>query len=183
MICQQCNERPATLHFTQVINGEKTVLHLCEYCGKEKGESFMFNMGSAFSINNLLAGLLNMDTGFHSTKQQPVYKNEVLQCPECSMTYNQFVKIGRFGCANCYETFRDELMPLLKRLHIGNWTHSGKIPNRIGGDLHIRKSIDELKQKLTAHISREEFEQAAQVRDEIRALEKQLAQRSDGGVI
>lgn len=141
----------------------------------------MFNMGSAFSINNLLAGLLNMDKGFQATKQQPVYQNEILQCSECSMTYHQFTQVGRFGCAHCYETFRTQLTPLLKKLHIGNWTHSGKIPSRIGGDLQIRKKIEELKQTLSIHISREEFEQAAIVRDKIRELEKQLVDRSDGG--
>ena len=38
MICQECNQRPATLHFTKIINGEKEQFHFCEQCAQEKGE-------------------------------------------------------------------------------------------------------------------------------------------------
>ena len=48
MICQECNQRPAALHFTKIINGEKTEVHLCEKCAQEKGEMFMFNGGIGF---------------------------------------------------------------------------------------------------------------------------------------
>lgn len=61
MICQECNKRPATLHFTKIINGEKEQFHFCEQCAQEKGELYMFNNTSGFSINNLLAGLFNID--------------------------------------------------------------------------------------------------------------------------
>lgn len=37
MLCQECNKRPATLHFTKIVNGEKTEFHICETCAKEKG--------------------------------------------------------------------------------------------------------------------------------------------------
>ncbi len=61
MICQECKERPATLHFTRVVNGEKTTIQLCERCAQEKGELFMNEGSGAFSFNDLLAGLLNFD--------------------------------------------------------------------------------------------------------------------------
>ena len=38
MICEECHEREASLHFTKIINGEKTEFHICEHCAKEKGE-------------------------------------------------------------------------------------------------------------------------------------------------
>lgn len=183
MICQECNERPATLHLTKINNGEKTVLHLCEVCAQEKGESFMMNAGAGFSFNNLLAGLLNLENSFAPAKQTPIYQYETLQCEECSMTYKQFIQVGRFGCSNCYETFKEQIKPILRRLHSGNWTHNGKIPSRIGGGIHIRKNIETLKQTIKDLISREEFEKAAEIRDQIRSLEKQLTERSnDGGV-
>lgn len=181
MICQECNERPATLHFTKINNGAKTVFHLCERCAQEKGESFMINAGSGFSINNLLAGLLSMDNSFQPTQKTPVFEEELLQCKECSMTYKQFIEIGKFGCANCYETFKGQVRPLLRRLHSGNWTHNGKIPQRIGGSIHLRKNIEELKNNIKDLISREEFEKAAEVRDQIRSLEKQLSDRGGEG--
>jgi len=181
MICQECNQRPAALHFTKIINGEKTEIHLCEKCAQEKGETFMFNGNSGLSFNNLLAGLLNIDPSFQQPTQSAFQQEEILQCPHCSMTFPQFLKIGRFGCAHCYETFRDQLKPVLRRLHGGNWSHNGKIPKRIGGDMHLRKQLEELKGELKESISREEFEKAAQIRDEIRSIEKQMSGSQEGG--
>lgn len=181
MICQECKERPATLHFTNFSNGEKTELHLCERCAQEKGEMFMMNNGPGFSINSLLAGLLNIEPAFPEQKKEAFEPEQVLNCPQCSMTFPQFVKIGRFGCANCYDAFREQLTPIIRRLHSGNFTHNGKIPKRIGGDIHIRKTIDDLRQSLKNLISKEEFEKAAETRDHIRDLEKKLREKQEGG--
>ncbi|MFE8698570.1 UvrB/UvrC motif-containing protein [Cytobacillus sp. FJAT-53684] len=181
MICQECNQRPATLHFTKIVNGEKAEYHLCEKCAQEKGDMFMFNGTSGFSINNLLTGLLNMDPTIHKKEQDPFFQEEILQCDQCSMTFQQFIKVGRFGCANCYQAFEEQLKPILKRLQSGNLSHNGKIPARVGGSLHLKKNIEELKYKLKELISKEEFEQAAGVRDEIRLLESQLSTNHEGG--
>jgi protein arginine kinase activator len=181
MICQECNQRPAALHFTKITNGEKTEVNLCEKCAQEKGDMFMFTGGSGFSFNNLLAGLLNIDPTFQKPNQNTFQQEEILQCSHCTMTFPQFVKVGRFGCAYCYETFQGQLSPVLKRLHSGNWTHSGKIPKRIGGGIQLRKQIESLKIELRDLISLEEFEKAAHVRDEIRSLEKRLTTSSDKG--
>lgn len=179
MICQECNQRPAALHFTKIINGEKTEVHLCEKCAQEKGDMFIFNGGSGFAFNNLLAGLLNIDPTFQKPDQNPFQQEEILQCNQCEMTFSQFLKVGRFGCAECYETFKDQLKPVLRRLHSGNWSHSGKIPKRIGGEIHLKKQIEDLKNNLRELISQEEFEKAAEIRDEIRLLEKKLTE--EGG--
>ena len=100
MICQECNQRPATLHFTNFSNGEKTELHLCDQCAHEKGEMFLANNGPGFSINSLLAGLLNIESAFHDPNQDAFKPQHVLQCPQCSMTFPQFVKIGQIGRAH-----------------------------------------------------------------------------------
>ncbi|UII56043.1 UvrB/UvrC motif-containing protein [Cytobacillus spongiae] len=181
MICQECNQRPATLHFTKIINGEKTEIHLCEQCAKDTGEKFMFGGASGFSINNLLAGLLNVEPGFSQAKQEAFKKEEIVQCEHCSMTFQQFIKVGRFGCSGCYETFKEQLKPILRRLHSGNSSHTGKIPKRIGGSIHLKKKIDELKIELKHLINQEEFEKAAEIRDEIRSLENSLKQANEGG--
>jgi protein arginine kinase activator len=174
MICQECNQRPAALHFTKIINGEKTEVHLCEKCAQEKGDMFIFSGGSGFAFNNLLAGLLNIDPSIQKQNENPFHQEEILQCNQCSMTFPQFVKVGRFGCAHCYDTFKEQLKPVLGRLHSGNWSHNGKIPKRIGGGIHLRKQIEDLKNELKESISHEEFEKAAEIRDEIRTLEKKL---------
>ncbi|MFD1708432.1 UvrB/UvrC motif-containing protein [Siminovitchia sediminis] len=174
MICQECNERPASLHFTKVVNGEKTVVHLCERCAQEKGQMFLFESGSGFSINDLLAGLLN--PSMQNAAAHSALSSQMNQCNTCGMTYQQFAKIGRFGCSDCYHTFKEQLSPILKRLHGGNTVHGGKVPARIGGSLHIKKQIQQLKGKLSSLIEYEEFEKAAEVRDQIRSLEKKLTE-------
>lgn len=181
MICQECHQRPAAFHFTKIVNGEKTEVNLCEVCAQEKGEILMFNGQSGFDFNNLLAGLLKIDPTFQKPSQSPFQQEELLHCENCSMTFPQFLKLGRFGCSHCYETFKDQLQPVLRRLHSGNWTHNGKIPKRIGGDLHLRKQLEELKEGLQKCISLEEFETAAKIRDEIRSIEKKLASGYEGG--
>ncbi|MCM3570035.1 UvrB/UvrC motif-containing protein [Neobacillus mesonae] len=181
MLCQECGQRPAALHFTKIINGEKTEVNLCEVCAQEKSGMLMFSGQPGFDFNNLLAGLLKIDPSFQKPSQSPLQQEELLHCEYCSMTFPQFLKLGRFGCAHCYETFKDQLQPVLRRLHSGNWTHNGKIPKRIGGDIHLRKHVDELKQSLQQCIASEEFEKAAQIRDEIRSIEKKLAGNAEGG--
>lgn len=181
MICQECNQRPATLHFTNFSNGEKTEMHLCERCAQEKGDMFMMNNGPGFAINSLLAGLFKMEPAFQEQKKEAFQTEKILQCPQCSMTFPQFIKVGRFGCATCYDAFREQLTPILRRLHSGNFTHNGKIPKRVGGDIHLRKTIGDLKQTLKDLISQEEFEKAAETRDQIRELERQLAEKQEGG--
>ena len=181
MICQECNQRPATLHFTKIVNAEKAEYHLCEKCAQEKGDMFMLSGPAGFSINNLLAGLLNIDPTVQKKEQDTFQEEKVLQCDQCSMTFQQFIKIGRFGCAHCYKAFEEQLKPIIRRLHSGNSSHIGKIPARIGGSLHLKKNIEELKYQLKDSISKEEFEKAAEIRDKIRLLESQLNTNLGGG--
>lgn len=181
MICQECNQRPATLHFTKIINGEKTEFHLCDLCAHEKGEMFLLNGAPGFSINNLLSGLLNIEPKFTPSPHNAFQPQDILQCNECSMTFQEFMKLGRFGCSNCYETFKEQLIPLLKRVHSGNTNHRGKIPKRIGGSIQLRKTIEDLKQAIKDLIENEEFEKAAEVRDEIRSLESKMVESHEGG--
>lgn len=169
MLCQECNKRPATLHFTKIVNGEKTEFHICETCAREKGE-LIPGTPNGFSIHNLLSGLLDFDPTSGSavgSKPQP------LRCDQCGLTYSQFSKLGRFGCSSCYRHFSERLDPLFRRVH-GNTTHAGKVPKRSGGILKQKREIERLKQELQLLIRREEFEQAAKIRDQIRDLEHKL---------
>ncbi|MGG1313089.1 MULTISPECIES: UvrB/UvrC motif-containing protein [Cohnella] len=166
MVCQECGKRPATLHFTKIVNGEKTELHICEACAREKGEMIP-GTASGFSIHNLLSGLLDFEPSGVGAKP------EVIRCEKCGLTYAQFSKMGKFGCSHCYKEFSERLDPLLKRVH-GNTVHVGKVPKRAGGHLKTKREIDRLKKEMQARIDREDFETAAQLRDRIRELEKEI---------
>ena len=180
MECQECHQRPATVHLTQVINGQKTELHVCEQCAKEKG---YMNYGEEnFTLNDLLSGLFhsegNISLGGKQT--QNYQESPTIKCPSCGLTYQKFARIGKFGCASCYKTFDDRLNPIFRRVHSGNTRHDGKIPKREGGNLHLKRELDEYKSNLRSLIEQEEFEQAAKVRDKIRSLETQFHQGEDG---
>lgn len=175
MICQECGKRPSTLHFTKIINGEKTEFHICEACAREKGEGIP-GAPNGFSIHSLLSGILDFDTvagkGLNNLKPQ-----ESLRCDNCGMSYAQFGKIGRFGCSHCYYAFGERLNPLIKRIH-GNTEHSGKIPKRSGEKVQCKRKIEQLRAELHRYVETEEFEKAAAVRDQIRELERKMQQSS-----
>ncbi|MDQ0255974.1 protein arginine kinase activator [Evansella vedderi] len=178
MLCQECQQRQATLHFTKIINGEKTEFHICDTCAKDKGE---YIPGSnSFSIHQLLSGLLDVDQPISSSGSGFMKPRAELRCESCGMTYRQFAEIGRFGCSNCYKTFNEKLDPIFRRIHSGNSVHGGKVPRRIGKDLHVHKEIERLKQQMQEFINSEEFEQAAKIRDKIRSLEKSLNDKKEG---
>ncbi len=179
MICQECGEKQATLHFTKIVNGEKNEFHICESCAREKGEMIP-GTANGFSIHNLLSGLLNFDpavSGSGLTAGGMGAKQQVLRCEHCGLTYSQFSKIGRFGCSQCYDHFSNRLDPLFKRVH-GNTYHNGKIPKRSGGEIQIKRQIEDLKRELQYSIEKEEFEQAALIRDQIRQLEGKFSNES-----
>ncbi|MFD1363498.1 UvrB/UvrC motif-containing protein [Lentibacillus salinarum] len=169
MECQECHKRPATLHFTQVINGDKTEVYVCEACAKEKG--YMSYPEEGYSLHHLLSGLFN--STFENAKAAQGQQTTELQCPQCAMTLSEFKRIGKFGCPTCYETFSDHLDPVFRRVHSGNTTHHGKIPARIGGNMRIKKEVDAYREELQRLIKREAFEEAARVRDKIKELEDQ----------
>jgi protein arginine kinase activator len=169
--CQECQQHQATIHFTKIINGEKTEMHLCESCAKDK-DGF-FGSPSSYSMNSLLSGLLNFDYSLQGAASHNVDQKQV-ECDFCGLTYEMFSKTGLFGCASCYKTFSNKLEPIIKRVHSGNTTHGGKIPKRIGGHIHLQKEMKKLKEDLRECIENEEFEKAAVVRDELKALEKKI---------
>lgn len=177
MLCQECQEREASLHFTKIINGEKTEFHLCDICAKDKGEELPG--GNNFSIHKLLSGLLDTGQAFSSPspgRRKHPERND-LQCETCGTTYRLFAERGRFGCADCYYYFDEKLDPVLRRIHGGNTAHSGKVPKRKGRDMHVYREIEELKAEMQRQISEEEFEQAAETRDKIRELEHALKEK------
>lgn len=174
MNCEECGKRPATLHLTKIVNGEKTEYHICEQCAKEKGD--VFGGFGNFGINQLLTGLLNFDPMIKKESfKEGTNTQKALRCETCGLTYAQFSKSGRFGCSDCYQFLGDRLDPLFRRIH-GNTQHIGKVPERSGGRIKVRKELEQLKMALQQYVAKEEFEKAAEIRDRIKALEQKIAQ-------
>ena len=166
MLCQECKQKPATVHLVKIINDHKTELHLCEDCARQR-EDFM-NI-TPFSVNDLIASFMDMGK---ENPANPAYENPVpSKCAVCGMDYNQFRKIGRLGCQECYKYFGEELDPVLRRIQ-GSTVHTGKVPKRCGSDLVREKQLAEWRAELKKAIEVEAFEKAAELRDKIKELEQ-----------
>lgn len=160
MLCQNCQQKAANVHFTQIMNNAKVDIYLCEQCANEISHS---GIVSPFGFNDLINGLF----GSHQLKQE---QPETLKCKSCGMEYEEFLRTSRVGCAQCYQAFQVKLDPIIKRLH-GNAEHHGKVPVRVSSKVNIPDEIEKLKQQLKESVGREEYEEAAKIRDRIRALE------------
>ena len=163
MQCQFCGKRPAVVHFTQIENQKKSEYHVCEKCAEERGFHTSLNK-SKFSVGDLLAGMVDQTGGSDESKLGRV------RCPRCHMVYSTFKESGRLGCSECYETFRAQLKPLLRRIH-GSTRHSGKSPIKDSARVALRREIQRLHEDMQKAIEHEEFETAARLRDQIRSIE------------
>ncbi len=181
MLCENCRQRPATVHQTVIMNGSKQESHLCEVCAREKGTT----VGGAFSFPNLsiqqlLSSFLGQES-FGGTVTTPRPQAEP-RCQHCGMTYSEFAAGGLLGCSHCYEQLEPYLVPLIKRIQ-GTTTHSGKAPKRTGGIVRKRRELDALKQQMQSAIAQEQFEEAARLRDRIREMEAELQAGGGTGAV
>lgn len=171
MLCDECKKEPACVHITKIINQQKIEKHLCEQCAERSGEIIgkgINNLfGSKFSVHDFLKEMFNYtlpDTARQTL--EPV-------CTDCGLSYSEFSRSGKFGCGGCYQAFSGQLEPLIKRMH-GTAAHAGKAPKRSSIRFGIEQRIKRLRHELEQCVSREEYELAAKLRDEIKALEKRL---------
>jgi protein arginine kinase activator len=163
MLCCVCKEKTATVHLTQITGDKMQKVDLCEECAKSKG----VNDQTGFSLADLLLGL-----GASQELEQAVGGADA-KCSQCGFTHADFKKTGRLGCAECYQTFSEGLEGLLKSMHKGT-RHVGKVPEKLRTKRDITEQLNALQKKLAKAIETENFEQAAQMRDEIKALNSRL---------
>ncbi|SKA77973.1 protein arginine kinase activator [Clostridium sp. USBA 49] len=169
MLCENCHKNEANVHFTQIINGEKQELNLCESCAnKIQGISMEndFIFGPSFSFQNILSGLMD-----YMSPAVQINKVSEVSCKNCGTTFKDFKKNGLLGCSECYETFAQGLSPVIKRVQ-GNIEHTGKIPKKLGKGIIEKRRIIKLKEELQKAIANEEYEKAAEIRDMIKSLQK-----------
>lgn len=158
MLCDKCKSKEAHVFIERTINGEKEKFALCSECAAtmEKELPFSIDIGSFFSGFNPFGS-----AAMHQAKVSP-------KCSCCGMSFDDFEKKGRLGCGHCYEDFREQLVPVIRRIH-GSQQHTGYMSSE---EDKKRLAIQELKAKLSEAILQENFEEAAVLRDEIKALEE-----------
>ncbi len=170
ILCDKCKQRPATVHFTEIVNNNKRQLNLCEVCAKEEQLIGSFGASPQPNLHNFLVGLF-APGGVEAAQ---------LHCPECGLTHRKFASNGLLGCGHCYQEFEDRIEPMVRRIQ-GTGVHTGKVPARSHGRYRLVREIDQLKKTLREAVAREEFERAAELRDQIRELERKLERGGTDG--
>lgn len=183
MNCQNCGKREATVRYTQIINGIKSEIKLCESCAKKLGvsPSYQFDLPMGF------ADFLGEFFEDYENEMIPSFLKEEVTCKSCGTRYEDFIQNGLLGCPECYDIFSYRLDPILKKLqgstkHIGRGIKTSKSKkskdDNIIKDVLKEKTIEKDNEKelqlkrlnadLKKAIKDERYEDAAMIRDEIK---------------
>lgn len=164
MLCQDCKKQTATVHLTQIVNNEKLVLSLCKDCAGKRGfHSPLDNV--PFPLAEILSGLLQPQPG--QTKDE----GPDIKCSGCGLTFDEFAQLGRFGCGQCYVSFRPRLENIMRKIH-GSSLHKGKLPVLGSNEPLPIKEEERLESELKKAIKSEDFERAADLRDKLKTIKE-----------
>lgn len=164
MRCQMC-EKPATFHITELTEGEVAEVHLCE----DHARGYLAQADAPAASGPSLAGALAKQLELGQTAEE-LARLDQQSCPVCGITFYQFRNQGRLGCPHDYTAFEDELEPLINNIH-GATEHTGKRPRHSAFSGEKQMELIKLRREMKEAIEREDYEQASQLRDEIRRLE------------
>src|ERR1043165_4808857 len=172
MKCEAENcENEATVHLTEIREGVKHEMHLCEGCAAAKG----LPGKSHFTIQQLLAGIASQTQALSGQKAK---RGKEPSCSGCGTTLSQFQSSGRFGCPECYVAFKEDVQNLVEKIH-DSTQHCGKVPKRTSPDVSTQKDLRQLQVELKKAIKHEEYEKAAELRDRILKLEEKASVPAD----
>ena len=181
MLCQKCHKNEATIHVQKIEDGKVKSLHLCESCAAKHSVDAADLQG--FNLAEVLfdiAGKVAKEINSGSEEESESVFEEV--CPHCGWSLEKFRKTGYLGCPECYQTFDMQIDGMLKNIHRGDH-HIGKIPVSAGaGQKHsheafqLKREIERLRKEQEEKIRREEYEDAAVLRDRIQELEQKIRQ-------
>jgi protein arginine kinase activator len=183
--CSFCQKAPATITIMDLAAGNVTrEQHLCAPCAENQG--IVQSKSQVKMSPEILEELLST---MHGKSSSPEPRRKLAtDCPGCSMSLQQFKSGGRLGCPRCYEAFREELIPLLQRVHeaashrgrLPTGGHEGGLPDHQPLDAdepadeatqQQRQLLADLRRRLDEAIRNERYEEAASLRDELQRAE------------
>lgn len=157
-VCQSCKRARATVHIMDNFP-QKRERHLCEDCAAQEGVIIK----QTKTTNDILQEFIKHKVGLGESKD--------VACPTCGTTFHEFQVKGLLGCPEDYSVFAKLLTPLIERAHEGGIQHVGKVPKKAGASVRKKTGLLRLNRELEDAIVKEDYEQAARVRDQIRKLE------------
>lgn len=151
------------MFYTQVTEGKLRKFVLCEACAQKKGIT---------NVDDLLMGGDMLGNSPPQTKiQDLVAELNQEDCNACGFTLDDFRKVGRLGCPECYHVFSREIAERLPSMHKGG-VHKGYLPEGVAMKQALKSELACLADKLESAIGDERFEDAAMIRDQICKIEK-----------
>ena len=175
-MCQNCGKNEVTFRYTQVINGVKKELNLCDNCARELGLKDL-NFSMPISFSSFLGDFFN---DYSDTLLPSFMGTQVTKCKTCGESFDEFLNSGEFGCSNCYDLFEDRITPILKNLQ-GSTKHTGRGYKKILSKISENETnkvakkeeneVTKLQKELQKAIKTENYEEAAKIRDKIKELE------------
>src|SRR6516225_6313500 len=161
MKCQKCT-KAATLHITEVLSDEQfEELHLCEECAQK----YLYEPSAEKLEGGKSSGASTAAEGEDSGLPNR-------ECPNCGIKFVEFRNTGRLGCPHDYDEFREDLLPLLENIHGDPPKHAGKTPRRLPQTKQTQSELVVLRKQLLQAVNKENYEEAARLRDRIRQLEE-----------
>ncbi|MCQ2352243.1 MAG: UvrB/UvrC motif-containing protein [Victivallaceae bacterium] len=174
MLCDRCKKNEATIHIETIHNGKRVKTNLCAECAKhEEAHGALAALG--FNLAEVLFQKMTGSAAAPAETAKETPESHIV-CPVCQWTLEKIKSHnGQLGCPHCYEAFAPMIEEVISKVQKGK-LHAGKRPGVIRADqgddeLKLRK----LKTLLAELVRREEYEDAARCRDDIRRLEEKLA--------
>ncbi len=174
MLCDECHKNLATIHLIKVVNEHTTKLNLCDNCAQKLAAESALNF--FFTFPKLLAGVFDAENpeGLAQVLKEGLQEEEdLLTCGVCGVSFADVKENGRLGCENCYKVFGAKLAPVFKKVHAG-FEHMGKLPSQLGEETRLKFKIRALSNRIRDCVEKENYEEAAKLRDEIKEIEKLL---------
>ncbi len=180
MLCDVCKKNEATIHIQEVVNNNIRSVHLCDECAKTYGiKSNLMDIG--FSIIDLFDNFneniepIEKDDSkqIGLVNKKDLRNTAVPSCPVCGTTLLEFIESAKFGCGNCYLTFKDYVKPLLRKIH-SKAVHKGKVPGNMRHYVKISNNLRKLNNDLKIAVKNENYEYAAVIRDRIKELKNSV---------
>lgn len=163
MLCQMCHKNLSTVRYAEVVSGKVSDVHLCADClaKYQENESGGFGLASA-TIPSPITSPPSFDT---------VVPPRV--CASCGAEMTEVLNKGRVGCTECYESFSEQLEPVLRSMHHA-LIHRGKVPRQTDSRARARADLQRKRALLRSSLKLENYEEAASLRDEIKTIEESL---------
>jgi protein arginine kinase activator len=164
MQCEICKNKTATVHLTEIVDGHRTETHLCQNCAQKEG----ITVKSQLSLNELLSSLI----AAHQQSDESAVENAGKVCDQCGMTMDMFRKQALLGCPDDYKVFEDELRDLIEKTQDNNSLHIGKTPplTSVKAEPEKKDTVKDLQRRLELAVKTEDYELAAKLRDQLKAL-------------